>query len=73
MFIPSLSSAFGVRHIRGFESGAGPGIFGDGTGVVFALGYNFEMGNVSYPVTLAYGVAGKVGKISLTTGFNIPK
>ncbi len=73
LIIPSVFSGFGVRHSNGFETGAGPGLFGRGTGIVFALGYNFQMGNVMYPVNLAYGVSGNVGKLSLTTGFNIPK
>lgn len=53
MFLPSLTSLFGVRFKKGHEIGMGPNLSVSGLAMVFALGTSFKSDNVNFPVNLA--------------------
>ena len=81
-FLPSASSLVGVRTGSGFEVVGGPNLSLSGIGMVFAVGKNFQSGNLNFPVNIAF-VPGKSSawgdgdptgdRISLMLGFNMSK
>jgi hypothetical protein len=73
LMFPLWTVVAGVRHGEQGESGVGATISGKGTGIAFALGYNFKSGDVVYPVNLAFSKSGDIGRLALITGFNMPK
>jgi hypothetical protein len=58
LFLPSVSSLFGMRAKSGFEGAIGPNLSLTGVGMVLALGYTFKTGNLNVPVNLSF-VPGK--------------
>jgi hypothetical protein len=53
LFLPSLTSLFGIRDRKGREFGMGPNLSVSGVAMAFAIGTSFHSGNVYYPVNLA--------------------
>jgi hypothetical protein len=53
MFLPSLTSLFGIRGKNGWEFGVGPNLSVTGFAMAFAAGTSFRSGNVYFPVNLA--------------------
>jgi hypothetical protein len=53
LIFPLWTVVAGVRHGEQAETGIGATISPKGTGIAFALGFNFQSGNVVYPVNLA--------------------
>ena len=58
LFLPSVSSLFGMRAKSGFEGAIGPNLSLTGVGMVLALGYTFKTGNLNVPINLSF-VPGK--------------
>ncbi|MBT5148046.1 MAG: hypothetical protein HOM41_05745 [Flavobacteriales bacterium] len=58
LFLPSVSSLFGLRSKSGFEGALGPNLSLTGVGMVLALGYTFTTGNLNVPINLSF-VPGK--------------
>ena len=58
LFLPSISSLFGMRAKSGFEGALGPNLSLTGVGMVLALGYTFKTGTLNVPVNLSF-VPGK--------------
>jgi len=58
LFLPSVSSLFGMRAKGGFEGALGPNLSLTGVGMVLAVGYTFKTGNLNVPVNLSF-VPGK--------------
>ena len=58
LFLPSVSSLFGMRAKSGFEGALGPNLSLTGVGMVLALGYTFKTGTLNVPVNLSF-VPGK--------------
>lgn len=58
LFLPSVSSLFGVRFQDGFEVGVGPNLSLTGAGMVLALGYNISTPNINIPINISF-VPGK--------------
>jgi hypothetical protein len=58
LFLPSVSSLFGLRSKSGFEGALGPNLSLTGVGMVLALGYTFTNGNLNIPINLSF-VPGK--------------
>ena len=54
LFLPSFSSLVGVRGESGFEFATGPNISPTGLGFVFALGYNYQKGDLNLPINIAF-------------------
>ena len=52
LFLPSFSSLVGIRGESGFEFATGPNVSPTGLGFVFALGYNYQKGDLNLPSTL---------------------
>lgn len=85
LFLPSASALVGMRFERGdcVEFGVGPNFSISGVGLVMAAGTSFHVGEVYFPVNLAFvpsvgqirdGVATQTGmRITMTVGFNIRK
>jgi hypothetical protein len=72
-FITSLSALVGLRGPKGFELGVGPNVSVAGTGLVIAVGTNFQSEGINFPVNLAV-VPSKDGmRASLLFGFNSRK
>ena len=59
LFLPSVSSLFGMRAKSGFEGALGPNLSLSGIGMVLAVGYTFTSGNLNIPVNLSF-VPGKM-------------
>ena len=58
LFLPSVSSLFGMRAKSGFEGALGPNLSLTGVGMVLAVGYTFKTGNLNVPINLSF-VPGK--------------
>ena len=58
LFLPSVSSLFGMRAKSGFEGALGPNLSLTGVGMVLAVGYTFTSGTLNIPVNLSF-VPGK--------------
>jgi len=58
LFLPSVSSLFGMRAKGGFEGALGPNLSLTGVGLVLAVGYTFTTGNLNVPINLSF-VPGK--------------
>jgi hypothetical protein len=58
LFLPSVSSLFGMRAKSGFEGALGPNLSLTGIGMVLAVGYTFTSGTLNIPVNLSF-VPGK--------------
>jgi hypothetical protein len=58
LFLPSVSSLFGLRAKSGFEGALGPNLSLTGVGMVLAVGYTFKTGNLNVPINLSF-VPGK--------------
>ena len=58
LFLPSVSSLFGMRTKGGFEGALGPNLSLTGIGMVLAVGYTFTTGTLNIPVNLSF-VPGK--------------
>ncbi len=72
-FIPSLSALVGLRGANGFEFGIGPNVSPAGAGLALALGTNFQMEGINFPVNVA-AVPSKNGvRFSVLLGFNSRK
>ena len=53
-FLPSVSLLMGFRSAKGLELGCGPNLSRTGFGIVFAGGASYKVGNVCFPVNLAF-------------------
>jgi hypothetical protein len=53
-FIPSVSGLVGYRAANGFEFGCGPNLSLSGFGIVFAAGASYKVGNVCFPINIAF-------------------
>ncbi|HIK66714.1 MAG TPA: hypothetical protein EYF95_01950 [Flavobacteriales bacterium] len=53
LFLPSVSSLFGMRAKGGFEGALGPNLSLTGVGMVLAVGYTFKTGNLNVPINLS--------------------
>ena len=58
LFLPSVSSLFGMRAKGGFEGALGPNLSLTGVGMVLAVGYTFKTGTLNVPINLSF-VPGK--------------
>ena len=58
LFLPSVSSLFGMRAKSGLEGAIGPNLSLTGVGMVLALGYTFKTGTLNVPINLSF-VPGK--------------
>ena len=58
LFLPSVSSLFGMRFNSGFEAAFGPNLSLTGAGMVLAIGYNIKTDQLNIPVNLSF-VPGK--------------
>ncbi len=54
MFLPSITGMIGFRTAKGHEFGLGPTLSRSGFGMVMAAGSSFTVGNVCFPVNIAY-------------------
>ena len=81
LFLPSASCLVGLRggEKKRIEFALGPNVSITGVGVVFAIGTSFRVGNIYFPVNLAYlpSVSNKINetghRFSLMIGFNMQK
>tara|TARA_B100001989_G_C24550373_1_gene474075 strand:+ start:3400 stop:3903 length:504 start_codon:yes stop_codon:yes gene_type:complete len=82
--LPSVTSIVGLRSKSGFEIGAGPNLSLVGVGLVFAVGYNFNIGSLNLPLNLSWVPSTRIEdeddlsrdldaghRVSLTFGFNM--
>jgi hypothetical protein len=53
-FLPSISTIFGYRLANGIEFGVGPNLSLSGVGLVYAIGFSFKSGNVTFPINIAF-------------------
>jgi hypothetical protein len=58
LFLPSVSSLFGMRTQSGVEAAFGPNLSLSGIAMVFALGITIKTGNLNIPINLSF-VPGK--------------
>ena len=58
LFLPSVSSLFGMRSKGGFEGALGPNLSLSGIGMVLAVGYTFQTETLNIPINLSF-VPGK--------------
>jgi hypothetical protein len=58
LFLPSVSSLFGMRSSSGFEAAFGPNLSLTGVGMVMAVGLTIKTANLNIPVNLSF-VPGK--------------
>ena len=54
MFLPSISTVFGYRLANGIEFGIGPNLSLSGVGLVYAIGFSFKAGAVTFPINLVF-------------------
>ena len=54
MFLPSISTVFGYRLANGIEFGIGPNLSLSGVGLVYAIGFSFKSGAVTFPINLVF-------------------
>jgi len=54
MFLPSVSSMFGLRTDKGIEFAVGPNLSLGGIAMVIGAGYNFKFGKLNVPVNITY-------------------
>lgn len=59
MFLPSISTVFGYRLANGIEFGVGPNLSLSGFGLVYAIGFSFKSGAVTFPINLAFAPSTK--------------
>jgi hypothetical protein len=80
LFLPSATSMFGVRTSSGAEIAMGPNLSITGVSYVFAVGKNFQYGNLNVPINISYVPSKNSSwfndestghRISLTLGFNV--
>lgn len=53
MFLPSFSSLVGIRSKGGMEFATGPSVSATGLGFIFAMGYNYQKGDLNLPINIA--------------------
>ena len=53
-FLPSISAIFGYRLANGIEFGIGPNLSLSGVGLVYAIGFSFKSGAVTFPINLVF-------------------
>jgi hypothetical protein len=53
-FLPSISTVFGYRLANGIEFGVGHNLSLSGVGLVYAIGFSFKSGNVTFPINIAF-------------------
>lgn len=53
-FLPSISTVFGYRLANGIEFGIGPNLSLSGVGLVYAIGFSFKAGAVTFPINLVF-------------------
>ena len=76
MFLPSVSSLFGLRNDAGMEVAMGPNLSLSGVGMVVAAGQTFEKGDLNIPVNVSWVFSNESHgapsghRVSLTMGFN---
>lgn len=70
LFLPSVSGVIGFRTGGGFEFGVGGNVSINGTGLVLAIGYNFEMEEVRFPVNFALVPSRDGLRATLLIGFS---
>ena len=58
LFLPSISSLFGMRAKGGFEAALGPNLSLSGIGMVLAVGYTIQTETLNIPLNLSF-VPGK--------------
>ncbi len=58
LFLPSVSSLFGMRAKGGFEAALGPNLSLSGIGMVLAVGYTIQTETLNIPINLSF-VPGK--------------
>ena len=58
LFLPSVSSLFGMRFNSGFEAAFGPNLSLTGAGMVLAVGHTIKTDQLNIPVNLSF-VPGK--------------
>jgi hypothetical protein len=77
-FIPSLTTAFGIRFPKGFEFGMGPNITVSenelkeaeiNSSLILALGVSLEYSGVSIPLNLAYSISPYGNRASFVFGY----
>ncbi len=87
LFLPSISTVFGYRLGNGIEFGVGPNLSLSGFGLVYAIGFSFKSGAVTFPINLAFAPSSKNlryepdsgeseytgSRLSLLIGFNSRK
>ncbi len=87
LFLPSISTVFGYRLGNGIEFGVGPNLSLSGFGLVYAIGFSFKSGAVTFPINLAFAPSSKNlryepdsdeseytgSRLSLIIGFNSRK
>ena len=54
MFLPSISTVLGYRLANGIEFGIGPNLSLSGFGLVYAIGFSFKSGAVTFPINLVF-------------------
>jgi hypothetical protein len=73
LFLPSVSSLFGMRSKSGFESALGPNLSLTGIGMVLAVGYTFTTGNLNIPVNLSFVQESRKHMKQVRNGFGTMK
>ncbi len=77
-FVPSLTTAFGIRFPDGIEFGMGPNLavskdsYGEtvlSSSLVLAAGLSIDYGGVSIPLNLAYAMSPKGNRASFIFGY----
>jgi hypothetical protein len=53
-FLPSISTVLGYRLANGIEFGIGPNLSLSGVGLVYAIGFSFKSGAVTFPINLVF-------------------
>ena len=69
LFLPSVSSLFGMRTKSGFEAAFGPNVSLSGVAMVLAIGITVKTGQLNIPINLSF-VPGKKQTIEERTEYN---
>ena len=69
LFLPSVSSLFGMRTKSGVEAAFGPNLSLSGVSMVFAVGITIKTGNLNIPINLSF-VPGKKQTVEAQTYYD---